>query len=229
MYCTINVKMDDDSFNWINRYMQEKKLIEEDRNLRCSIKKAGSKNWWEEISRSKMRKLSLKLNLKQALEIISSNSEAKLFGCTIQLVKPFSLVGKIHQQSQRNSMFQLTEKTLQSSNSSLKNACITVLKKIKIKLQFTSCTDGGTDGPKCKKRSQDHSSLSFWTKTTQKCFAKISSSTKLLKNGIMREVFRTGEAIFCMVLQELAKLLSLWLLLAPSSSTFAIWICQVVD
>lgn len=41
--------MDDDSFGWVNRYMQEKKLIEEDRNLRCSIKKAGSKNWWEEI------------------------------------------------------------------------------------------------------------------------------------------------------------------------------------
>ena len=48
--------MDDDSFTWVNRYMQEKKLIEEDRNLRCSIKKAGSKNWWEEIFKVKDEK-----------------------------------------------------------------------------------------------------------------------------------------------------------------------------
>lgn len=36
--------------------MQEKKIIEEDRNLRCTIKKAGNNNWWEEIFKVKDEK-----------------------------------------------------------------------------------------------------------------------------------------------------------------------------
>ena len=56
LYCSVYIKDDDDSFNWINRYMQEKKIIQNDRNLRCGIKKASSVNWWEDIFKVKDEK-----------------------------------------------------------------------------------------------------------------------------------------------------------------------------
>lgn len=56
LYCMINIKYDDESFTWINRFMQDKKLIQQSRNLRCVIKKADSNHWLEEIFKVKDEK-----------------------------------------------------------------------------------------------------------------------------------------------------------------------------
>lgn len=62
-YCFINVKYDDAAFKWINTYMQEKKLIAKDRNLRCTIKKQSG-NWWEEIFKVKDEKAKPEIEFK---------------------------------------------------------------------------------------------------------------------------------------------------------------------
>jgi hypothetical protein len=56
MYCHINIKMDDPPFRWVMRYLQEKKLLAHDNNLRCRIKSEGGKRWWEEIFKVKDEK-----------------------------------------------------------------------------------------------------------------------------------------------------------------------------
>lgn len=52
MYCSVEIKGDDDTFKWVNKYMQDKGLIVDDTVLLAKIKQ-NEGNWWEEIFKAK--------------------------------------------------------------------------------------------------------------------------------------------------------------------------------
>ena len=48
----MQIKSDDDCFKWVNKYMQDKKLIKDDTVLTAKIKQ-NEGPWWEEIFKAK--------------------------------------------------------------------------------------------------------------------------------------------------------------------------------
>ena len=52
MYCSVEIKGDDDTFKWVNKYMQDKGLIVDDTVLLAKIKQ-NEGPWWEEIFKAK--------------------------------------------------------------------------------------------------------------------------------------------------------------------------------
>ena len=52
LYCSITIKYDDDTFKWVNKFMQETGAIADDTILRAKIKHSSGP-WWEEIFKVK--------------------------------------------------------------------------------------------------------------------------------------------------------------------------------
>jgi len=52
LYCSVRIKYDDDTFKWVNKYMQDAGLIADDTVLRAKIKQSNGP-WWEEIFKCK--------------------------------------------------------------------------------------------------------------------------------------------------------------------------------
>lgn len=52
MYCSVRISYNDDTFKWVTKYMQDKKLIKKDNSLRARIKRSSGP-WWEEIFKVK--------------------------------------------------------------------------------------------------------------------------------------------------------------------------------
>jgi hypothetical protein len=52
LYCAIRIKSDDDTFKWVNKYMQDQTLIKDDTVLRAGIKQSSGP-WWEEIFKAR--------------------------------------------------------------------------------------------------------------------------------------------------------------------------------
>lgn len=52
LYCSVVIKYDDDTFKWVNKYMQDTGLIADDTVLRAKIKQSSGP-WWEEIFKVK--------------------------------------------------------------------------------------------------------------------------------------------------------------------------------
>ena len=53
--CSVVIKFDDDTFEWVNKYMQDKGHIRDDTVLKASIKKKEGP-WWQEIFKTKDEK-----------------------------------------------------------------------------------------------------------------------------------------------------------------------------
>lgn len=52
LYCSVQIKSDDDTFKWVNKYMQDTGLITDDTVLSAKIKQ-NEGPWWEEIFKAK--------------------------------------------------------------------------------------------------------------------------------------------------------------------------------
>lgn len=52
LYCSVRIKSGDDTFQWVNKYMQDTGLIADDTVLRAKIKQSSGP-WWEEIFKAR--------------------------------------------------------------------------------------------------------------------------------------------------------------------------------
>lgn len=52
MYCSISIKYDDDTYKWVQKYMQENGYIKEKGTMKVALKR-NSGPWWEEIFKAR--------------------------------------------------------------------------------------------------------------------------------------------------------------------------------
>lgn len=52
LWCSVEIKYDDDMFKWVNKFMQDEKLLNEQSTLKAGIKKDKGE-WWELIFNTK--------------------------------------------------------------------------------------------------------------------------------------------------------------------------------
>lgn len=48
MYCSVSIKYDDDSYQWVQKYMQDTGHVKEKGTMKVQLKR-NSGPWWEEI------------------------------------------------------------------------------------------------------------------------------------------------------------------------------------
>lgn len=52
LWSSITISSKDDTFIWLQKYMQDKGIIKEDTQLKCGLKKKSSEEWWEGLKES---------------------------------------------------------------------------------------------------------------------------------------------------------------------------------